>query len=577
MKKSIFLKVFGGYALILLAVGALIALFSFSTIRSHDQDLLAQDLEYLGRALATDVQAFLDQGRPDDMDAFLKKEAKDIHARVTVIDPSGTVLADSETDPRKMENHKYRPEVTEALEGRIGRSLRYSVTVEQKMLYVGLPLEKDGRIVGVLRLSLFLKDIDFLLASLRTTIGRTIVLMLLAALGLALVLSLSVTLPIRKLTHAAREIEAGKFGTRVALHGKDDFFELGEAFNLMTARIETLFGDVSRQKESLANILASIDEGLLAVDAEGRVTLANEAFRKIADAAAPEGKFYWEVIRKPRLQEFIARLQGESKRLSAEVRVDEKTLLCTGGALDDQGGVVLTLHDITDLKNIEVIKRDFIVNASHELRTPLAAILGAAETLEEEPGRINAASLEILKRHAERLRAIVEDLLKLSELEERGYRLDRREIDSRELARNVVQILSPRFKEKGLEAKIESAEGLPVLKADPFLLEQALINLVDNAIKYTDKGSITICLAADARDYIIAVRDTGAGIPAEHLPRIFERFYVVDKSRSRKVGGTGLGLSIVKHIVQLHGGTVSASSEEGRGTEFTLRLPLLGA
>jgi two-component system phosphate regulon sensor histidine kinase PhoR len=307
------------------------------------------------------------------------------------------------------------------------------------------------------------------------------------------------------------------------------------------------------------------------------VTLANEAFRKLVDVAAPEGKFYWEVIRKPRLQEFIARLQDESKRLSAEVRVDERTLLCTGGALDDQGGVVLTLHDITDLKNIEVIKRDFIVNASHELRTPLAAILGAAETLEEEPGRINAASLEILKRHAERLRAIVEDLLKLSELEERGYRLDRREIDPRELARNVVQILSPRFKEKGLEAKIESAEGLPVLKADPFLLEQALINLVDNAIKYTDKGSITICLAADARDYIIAVRDTGVGIPAEHLPRIFERFYVVDKSRSRKVGGTGLGLSIVKHIVQLHGGTVSASSEEGRGTEFTLRLPLLGA
>jgi two-component system phosphate regulon sensor histidine kinase PhoR len=476
-----------------------------------------------------------------------------------------------------MENHKYRPEVTEALEGKIGRSLRYSVTVDQKMLYVGLPLENDGRIVAVLRLSLFLKNIDVLLASLRTTIGRTIVLMLLAALGLALLLSLSVSRPIRKLTHAAREIEAGKFGTRVALHAKDDFFELGEAFNLMTGRIETLFCDVSRQKESLANILASIDEGLLAVDAEGRVTLANEAFRKIVDVAAPEGKFYWEVVRKPRLQEFIARLQDESKRLSAEVRVDERTLLCTGGALDDQGGIVLTLHDVTDLKNIEVIKRDFIVNASHELRTPLAAILGAAETLEEEPGRINAASLEILKRHAERLRAIVEDLLKLSELEEKGYRLDRREVDPRELARNVVQILSPRFKEKGLEAKIESANGLPVLTADPFLIEQALINLVDNAIKYTDKGSVTISLGADARDYIIAVRDTGAGIPAEHLPRIFERFYVVDKSRSRKVGGTGLGLSIVKHIVQLHGGTVSASSEEGRGTEFTVRLPLLGA
>jgi two-component system phosphate regulon sensor histidine kinase PhoR len=577
MKKSIFLKVFGGNALIILAVGALIGLSSFSIIRDHYQDTLAREMEYLGRALTTDVLAFLDQGRTDDMDAFLKKEAKDIHARVTVIDPEGTVLADSETDPRKMENHKYRPEVTEALEGRIGKSLRTSVTVEQKMLYVGLPLEKDGRVVAVLRLSLFMRNIDVLLGSLRTTIGRTIVLMILAALFLAFLLSLSVTRPIRKLTHAAREVEAGKFGTRVVLHTKNDFFELGEAFNLMTGKIETLFADVSRQKESLANIIASIDEGLLAVDAEGRVVMANEAFRKLVGEAAPEGKYYWEVIRKPRLQEFIARLQDESKRLSAEVRVDEKTLLCTGGALDDRGGVVITLHDITDLKNIEIIKRDFIVNASHELRTPLAAILGAAETLEEEPGRINAASLEILKRHAERLRAIVEDLLKLSELEEKGYRLERRDVDPRELARNVVQILSPRFKEKNLEAKVEAAEGLPLLKADPFLLEQMLINLADNAIKYTDKGGVTISLTADAKNYILVVRDTGAGIPAEHLPRIFERFYVVDKSRSRKVGGTGLGLSIVKHIVQLHGGSISASSEEGRGTEFTVRLPLLGA
>jgi len=574
MKRSIFLKMFGGFGLLILAMSGLIALLSFATIRSHVQDNLAQELEYLGRALSRDVQGFLEQGQTADMDAFLKKEAKDIHARVTVIAPDGTVLADSERDPAGMENHRYRPEVAEALEGRIGKSLRYSMTVEEKMLYVGLPLESDGRVLGVLRLSLFMKTIDVLLGSLRTTIGRSILLMAVAALLMALLLSLNFTRPIRKLTAAARKVEAGGFGTRVALHSKDDFRELGLAFNLMTQRIETLFADLSRQKEGLANVMASIDEGLLVIDAEGCIVLANERFRKLIGEDTLEGKYFWEVVRKPKIQEFIVRLQTERRRLSAEVRADEKTLLCTGGPLDDRGGIVLTVHDITDLKNMEIVKKDFIVNASHELRTPLAAILGAVETLEEGPGKINVFSLEILKRHAARLRAIVEDLLKLAELEEKGYRLERGDVDLRELARNVVQILTPRLKEKGLEARIDAPEGLPHLKADPFLLEQMLINLVDNAIKYTEKGGITISLAADARDGILTVRDTGTGIPDEHLPRIFERFYVVDKSRSRKVGGTGLGLSIVKHIVQLHGGSISVASEVGQGTTFTVRLPL---
>ena len=574
MKRSIFLKMFGGFGLLILAMSGLIALLSWATIRSHFQDNLSQDMERLGRALAHSVQEFMGQGRTPELDAFIKKEAQDIHARVTVIAPDGTVLADSERDPAGMENHRYRPEVMEALEGRTATSLRYSVTVEEKMLYVAFPLEADGRIQGVIRLSQYMKTVDVLLGSLRTTVGRAILLMAVAALFLAFLISSTFTQPIRKLTSAAREVEAGRFGTRVALRSKDDFQELGLAFNLMTHRIETLFADLSREKEGLANVIASIDEGLLVIDADGRIVLANDPFRKLMGEDAPEGKYFWEVVRKPKIQEFIARLQTERVRLRAEVRADEKTLLCSGGMLDDRGGIVLTVHDITDLKNVEIVKKDFIVNASHELRTPLAAILGAVETLEEGPGRINAYSLEILKRHAERLRAIVEDLLKLAELEERGYRLECEEVDPLGLVQNVVRILAPRVKEKGLEAKIEAPEGLPRLKADPFLLEQMLINLVDNAIKYTEKGGITISLAADGREAHLSVRDTGAGIPAEHLPRIFERFYVVDKSRSRKMGGTGLGLSIVKHIVQLHGGSISVTSEVGQGTTFTVRLPL---
>lgn len=576
MKRSIFLKMFGGFGLLILAMSGLIALFSFATIRSRFQDNLAQDLENLGRALAYPVQEFLGQGRRPELDAFIKKASREIRTRVTVIASDGTVLADSERDPAGMENHKYRPEVTEALEGRIGKSLRYSVTVEERMLYVAFPLESGGGMLGVMRLSQYMKTVDVLLGGLRMTVARSILLTAVAALFLAFLFSLHFTRPIRKLTAAAREVEAGRFGTRMAFRSKDDFQELGLAFNLMTQKIESQFADLSRQKEDLANVIASIDEGLLVLEAGGRIVLANDPFRQLMGEDAPEGKFYWEVVRKPKIQEFIARLQAERVRLRGEVRADERTLLCSGGMLDDRGGIVLTVHDITDMKNVEIVKKDFIINASHELRTPLAAILGAVETLEEGPGKINAYSLEILKRHAERLRAIVGDLLKLAELEERGYRLEREALDLRDLVRNVVRILAPRLKEKGLEAKIEVPEGLPRLKADPFLLEQLLINLVDNAIKYTEKGGIMISSAVEARDAILAVRDTGVGIPAEHLSRIFERFYVVDKSRSRKLGGTGLGLSIVKHIVHLHGGTISVESQVGQGTAFTVRLPLIG-
>ena len=573
MKKPIFLKVFGGYAIIILAISVLIVTLSFSTIRSHYEETLAQEMEYLGRALNVNILSFVESGRTQDLDAFLKKLGKDIHARVTVIDPQGVVLADSEKNPGQMENHRYRPEVTEALEGKIGKSLRYSVTVEEKMLYVGLPLEKDARILGVLRLSLFMKNIDVLLHSLMTTIGRAVLIMAVGALLLALLFSLQITRPIKKLTGAARQVAAGNFGTRVAIRHKDEFKELGDAFNMMTDQVNQLFAEVSRQKEGLAHIIASIREGLVVLDKDGRLALANDSFKELIAEHRPEEKFYWEVIRKPDIQEFIGRAMSSREPVTEEVRLDDRYFLCTAGSLGPQGGIIITFHDLTNLKKVETMKKDFIVNASHELRTPLSAIMGAMETLDENATSINKVALDILKRHAEKLQNIVVDLLKMAELEDKGYSLDLRDVNVRQVAENVLQIYAPRVKNKGLESLLDAPASLPLLKADPYQLEQMLINLVDNAVKYTEKGRIQITIRAEKKEFIVEVKDTGPGIPPEHVPRIFERFYVVDKSRSRKLGGTGLGLSIVKHIVQLHGGTITVASEAGQGTAFTVRLP----
>lgn len=573
MKKPIFLKVFGGYAIIILAISVLIVALSFSTIRSHYEETLAQEMEYLGRALNVNVLPLVESGQAQDLDAFLKKVGKDIHARVTVIDPQGVVLADTEKDPGQMENHRYRPEVTEALEGKIGKSLRYSVTVEEKMLYVGLPLEKDARILGVLRLSLFMKNIDILLHSLTTTIGRAVLIMAVGALLLAMLFSLQITRPIKKLTGAARQVAAGNFGTRVAIRHKDEFKELGNAFNMMTDQVNQLFAEVSRQKEGLAHIIASIREGLVVLDKDGRLTLANDSFKELIAEHRPEEKFYWEVIRKPDIQKFIGRAMSSREPIAEEVRLDDRYFLCTAGSLGPQGGIIITFHDLTDLKKVETMKKDFIVNASHELRTPLSAIMGAMETLDENATSMNKVALDILKRHAEKLQYIVIDLLKMAELEDKGYSLDLRDVNVRQVAENVLQIYAPRVKNKGLESLLDAPASLPLLKADPYQLEQMLINLVDNAVKYTEKGRIQITLRAEKKEFIIEVKDTGPGIPPEHVPRIFERFYVVDKSRSRKLGGTGLGLSIVKHVVQLHGGTITVASEAGQGTAFTVRLP----
>jgi two-component system phosphate regulon sensor histidine kinase PhoR len=572
MKKSIFFKVFGGYVILLLLLAVVFLLFSFSTIKRHYMDTLAQELENVGRTLDVRIFDYLDRNRLPDLETFLQEHGKKIGARLTVIDPEGVVKADSELDPAAMEGHRFRPEISEALSGRVGRSLRYSSTLKAQMLYVALPLDRSGRVEGVLRLSLFVRDIDILLKAIRRDIGQAVGIIILLSIVGAFIFSRSLTHPMRQLIRASRQVAAGDFTARVRVRSSDEWKDLAVSFNSMTTEVKTLFDDLRKRKEELDNIMASMQEGLLVLDRTGKIRLANQSAKDLIGQEAVEGKYFWEVVRMTPFVELIRRVKEEKKTRIEEVLFGEKSILCRAAFLPAQDGVVVTLDDITEMQNLARIKKDFVLNVAHELRTPLTAIKGYAETLEDEAGDRGRQYVLTIIRHTDRLIRVVEDLISLATLEEKGVAFETEKIDLKEIAENVVKIFEPRAKEKNLDLRLEAAD-LPPVEGDPFRLEQMLVNLIDNAVKYTEKGAVRVGLKKEPGGVAIEVVDTGIGIPEDDLGRVFERFYVVDKSRSRKAGGTGLGLSIVKHIVILHGGRIDLKSTPGVGSTFRVFLP----
>jgi len=341
----------------------------------------------------------------------------------------------------------------------------------------------------------------------------------------------------------------------------------------MNEEMQRLFSELGQQKEELNSIIHSLQEGLLVLDKQGRIIRANESFWRIAGTQPMEGKLYWQTMRNPRLTELLKKVGTEKRNFMEELTLGNRIFMCSVSPLGGGEEIVSIFHDITEIKNIEKIKKDFVINVSHELRTPLTAIKGFAETLRKEvdttPGK---KYVEIIERNTNRLINIVNDLLLLSSLEEKPV-LELEDIDLRDFLENVIKIFDQRLKDKRLSLVVDLKENLPTIKADSFKLEQMMVNLLDNAIKYTDHGEIAISAGVQENRVRIQVRDTGIGIPKENIPRIFERFYVVDKSRSRKSGGTGLGLSIVKHIVFLHQGTIGIESIPGEGTTVTVTLP----
>ncbi len=573
MTKSIFFKIFGGYLFIICILSAIIIPLSFKAIRAHHINTLTNNLRNLSLTLQLKISPLITEGRLDQLDTLVKSLGHQIETRITVINSTGTVLADSEKNPKLMENHRKRPEVMEALTGEIGTTLRFSTTVTEEMLYVAIPIERNGNITHIVRMSLFLKNIDRLLHTIKRNILVITMAIVTFSLLSALFFSQNLSKPIRSLNSASRKVANGDFDVKVMLRNKDEFKELADSFNYMTDQIKTLFAKLSYQKEGFKSIIASIKEGLCVLDKKGKILICNKSFEEIVQNSSVKGKYYWEVLREVTFGELIKATRRNKTNLESEITLEEKVFLCSA-TFGNKEELVVTLHDITKIKNLEKTKKDFVVNVSHELRTPLTAIKGFVETMEEDIEEKNRYYLDIIKRNTNRVISIVGDLLLLSKLEEKQPHLELEEVNLKALIENVLKIFSQRLKEKNIRLRCTTDEALPPLFADPFKLEQLFINLIDNAIKYTEKGEIQISIRKKGDAITFQITDSGIGIPKEHLPRIFERFYVVDQSRSRKLGGTGLGLSIVKHIVLLHKGRIKVNNIPGNGTTFIISLPI---
>jgi len=573
MKRSIFIKIVSGYFIIILLLSVAVYYSSFGIMRNYHLQTLRSDLTKIGKAVSVIISPLLQAGDRDALDRRVKEIGAEIKTRITVIDNEGVVLADSEKNPRKMENHGARSEISQAFQGPVSSSLRYSTTIRESMLYVALPYAHQGNVTAVVRVSLFLSDINRILDDLKKRCIQVILIISCIALVGAYVVARKLTDPIRKLSEASMSVALGNFETRVFLRGNDELSGLADSFNVMTEKIRSLFEEVSIQKAELNNIISSMSEGLLLIDKENRINVVNASLEKITGIKAAEGKCYWEVIREQKLGDLVKTARRDKGTCLQDILYKGKTFLCSAAYIHAREDVLITFLDITELKDVERMKRDFVVNVSHELRTPLTAIKGFVETLRDE-NRDTALNhyLEVIRRHTDRLINIVADLVSLSELEE-GQSLELQQTDISRLARQIMDIYQEKLRDSKITIALSFAgEARPVV-IDPFKLEQVFINLIDNAIKYTEKGAISVNISYGKDRLELLFKDSGIGIAKEHLTKIFERFYVVDKSRSRNVGGTGLGLSIVKHIVLLHKGTIDVESRIGEGSCFTISLP----
>jgi len=573
---GIFWKYFIAYSAMATVVIFILAAVMSAAIRSRHQELILDDLKKYAVLGAEAFRAAF-YGGPAEADRMAKSLGNRTGARITLIATDGTVLGDSEKDPDLMENHSGRPEIKGALSGDVGTSIRYSTTVKEKMYYVAVPVIQDGDIKGVVRVSLKLQSIELLMREFTRRIALISVGIWIVALLLTFLFSSVFSSSVKHMVDLTKRFASGDFSKRAVVKRQDELGELAAGLNDMSQRLQSLFEQFQTQHDELNGIINSMTEGLLVLDHNLHVKLANNGLKQMFSIEGDAvGRGYMEVIRSVGLKEMIDHLLKSGEVRNKRLEFGDKVLLGNGITFTDErkgsSGSVLVFHDITSDAQLEKIKAEFAANASHELRTPLAAIKGYLETFEDEDPETQKSFIQIIRRNVDRISNLVSDLLLLSRLESHVPHISFEKVDLLGIASDVMKLVERLAKDKNIDLKMDVETDL-LVNGDPFLLEQMFLNLLDNAVKYTEHGEVVFQANKDRERALIRVKDTGIGIPSQHLSKIFERFYRVDKTRSRDLGGTGLGLSIVKHIVQLHGGEIRVQSQPGRGTTFTVYLP----
>jgi len=599
-RKRLLWLLYPSFLLITLAALLLATWYSSHTLRRFYIKETIDDLTMKADLLQPHFANRLSRSDPAEAQEIAEEFGECLGNRITVILPDGKVIADSEEHPEKMDNHADRPEIRSALAGETGSEIRFSDTLGVDMLYVAVPVllepeltagatpEGKTDMAGVIRISLPLLSIKQTLTGVYARMAFGMLLAVVLTALVSLVVSRRIARPIEDMRRGAELFASGDFSHKLKIPDSREFGALAEAMNQMAVQLDDRIRTIVQHKNHLEALLTSMMEGVVAVDNNNRLTSINETAARLfnIDPEQAKGRPIEHSVRNADLVDFIntiltTRQQAEAELVLRSDDGQEIFLQAHGAVLQDsqnqRTGAVVVLNNLTNLRKLERIRSDFVANVSHELKTPVTSIKGFVETLQEGALQDPEAAvrfLGIIGRQADRLTSIIDDLLSLSRIEkEEETSLNRTPCDLADLFATAIDVCRHKADAADMTINVDCPRQLQASVNVP-LLEQAAINLLDNAIKYsTPESTITLSARESGNEIVISVRDEGCGISEKDLSRIFERFYRVDKSRSRTLGGTGLGLSIVKHIVQLHGGTLTVESELGKGSTFEIHLP----
>jgi two-component system, OmpR family, phosphate regulon sensor histidine kinase PhoR len=585
--KKLIWHLYPSYLLLILLTLTATGWFVSHSMRSFYLTQIRQDLLNQAYLLRDLFVPLLDPLRQQELDRRCKEVGGRVLTRFTVILPNGKVVGDSEALPARMENHGNRPEVRQALKGGVGSAIRFSGTLRQRMMYVAMPVQYQTAIRGVIRISIPTEAIDKQLRVLQIRLALGGVVIAVLASLVCLVISRRITRPIEAMRQGAARYAQGDLSHRLHPPETLELAGLAAAMNQMAHDLEGRIQAVVRQRNESQAVLSSMVEGVIALNPEERIMSVNEAAARLLNRSEDflRGRSIQEVMRSRDLHHMVHTTLSKGANTEGDISLYQNgdqifNMRCT--SLRDADGIsigaLLVINDVTQLRRLENMRRDFAANVSHEIKTPLTAIQGFVETLHqgavEDPAEADRF-LGIIEKHVRRLTTIIDDLMHLSRLEQdqESRHLTMESGPVADVIHTAVGLCRGKADEKRISVEVACEEGLTA-EMDAELMEQAVVNLLDNAIKYSPAGSrIDVEARGERQEIRIDVRDRGMGISSLHLPRLFERFYRVDKARSRNMGGTGLGLAIVKHIIQAHGGQVTVKSTQQRGSTFTLHLP----
>jgi two-component system phosphate regulon sensor histidine kinase PhoR len=603
MKRVLLKRIFFSYFILAALLLIILGNYLSSTIKNNYISKLRENLTVQGSLIAEDIPLLF----KDNLDDFCKRYKDKTGARITIIDSSGRVLGDSDEPSSLMDNHANRQEIIEAETDGIGSVIRFSKTVHKNSFYLALAITKDSQ-KRFLRMSVPLHDIEVAVRKIKIQILTASFASLLIVFLIGFIQTGRIVKTIEEITAFSKEVASGNFTMRLFPKGKDELGELTKNVSDMSQEIKRRLQQSAEEKYMIEAILMNMSDGLMLTDPKGRILLSNAAIKNFFSIESGiEGKTVMETLRKAELMEAIDKVVETGETISREVEVaypKELYLMVTAAPFSVKGersGVVLAFHDITRLKQLEDMRKDFVANVSHEIKTPITAIKGFAETLLEGAldDRENAYKfLETIKNHSERLNSLVNDLLTLSRIELGDMKIEKEDVNLDNVIDTVFETLKEKAQGKGLYLRKEISPITQEIKADRNRLIQILLNLVDNGIKFTEQGGVTIKVQSSKSkiqippyppftkggygginnlsvgDFVeISVEDTGIGIPKKHLSRLGERFYRVDNARSRELGGTGLGLAIVKHLVIAHSWEMEIESTPGKGTAVKIIIP----